>query len=153
MAAISLLPHVDRIIVMKDGKISESGSYQELMEQKGAFADFLLEYLEEEMEDEDGDSKSCKKVRSLSIVDGKKPKTPTSGGRLVQAEKEETGGVRFKVYKGYFVAMGLWSAFAVFLFMTLSSAVNIYSSLWLSYWGDDALVPERVKFLYQSIWS
>ena len=139
MAAISLLPHVDRIIAIKDGKISESGFFQELMEQKGAFADFLLEYLEEEMEDEDEDpelakiketmrpvlerrqsrntevassvgselsssikakslltSKSCKKVRSPSIADGKKPKK---------------------------------SAFAVFLFMTLSSTVNIYSSV------------------------
>ena len=41
---ISLLPSVDWIVVMKDGKVSESGTYHELLAQKGAFADFLVEY-------------------------------------------------------------------------------------------------------------
>ncbi|KAI1286714.1 ATP-binding cassette sub-family C member 3 [Halotydeus destructor] len=51
---VALLPHVDEIVVMKDGRISEHGSYHELLQRKGAFADFLIEYLvEEKHEDED----------------------------------------------------------------------------------------------------
>ncbi|KAI1286762.1 Multidrug resistance-associated protein 1 [Halotydeus destructor] len=50
---VALLPHVDEIVVMKDGEISEQGSYLELLERKGAFADFLLEYLAETNDDED----------------------------------------------------------------------------------------------------
>ena len=37
---------------MKDGTITESGSYEELLAQKGAFADFLVQYLSEKKEQE-----------------------------------------------------------------------------------------------------
>ena len=42
---ISLLPQVDMIVVMQDGRISELGTYHELLARKGAFAEFLVEYL------------------------------------------------------------------------------------------------------------
>lgn len=35
---------MDTILVMTDGEISEMGSYQELLEQDGAFAEFLRTY-------------------------------------------------------------------------------------------------------------
>lgn len=41
---ITFLPQSNQILVLKDGEISESGSYQELMERKGAFAEFLLHH-------------------------------------------------------------------------------------------------------------
>ena len=49
---ITYLPKTDHIIVLKEGKISEQGSYQELVEQKGEFANFLLEYMTEMPDDE-----------------------------------------------------------------------------------------------------
>ena len=45
---LTYLPQTDRIIVMKDGKISETGTYTELLDKKGDFADFLIQYLSEE---------------------------------------------------------------------------------------------------------
>ncbi|XP_075755489.1 multidrug resistance-associated protein 1 isoform X5 [Pelodiscus sinensis] len=39
--AINILPQVDNIVLMVDGEISEMGSYQELLQRNGAFADFL----------------------------------------------------------------------------------------------------------------
>ena len=44
---VTYLPKTDHIIVMKDGKISEQGSYDELLSQKGEFAHFLVEYMTE----------------------------------------------------------------------------------------------------------
>ncbi|XP_074237716.1 multidrug resistance-associated protein 1 isoform X6 [Saimiri boliviensis] len=41
---VSYLPQVDVIIVMSGGKISEMGSYQELLARDGAFAEFLRTY-------------------------------------------------------------------------------------------------------------
>lgn len=35
---------MDTILVMTDGEISEMGSYQELLKQDGAFAEFLRTY-------------------------------------------------------------------------------------------------------------
>uniref|UniRef100_A0A0P4ZLR4 ABC-type glutathione-S-conjugate transporter n=1 Tax=Daphnia magna TaxID=35525 RepID=A0A0P4ZLR4_9CRUS len=50
---ITFLPQVDQIVVLKDGEVSEIGSYKELLAQKGAFAEFLLQHLEDEGTDED----------------------------------------------------------------------------------------------------
>ena len=50
---ITYLPKTDHIIVLKDGKVSEQGSYQELVERKGEFANFLLEYMNEMGEEDE----------------------------------------------------------------------------------------------------
>ncbi|XP_058820116.1 multidrug resistance-associated protein 1-like [Topomyia yanbarensis] len=49
---ISFLPFVEEIFVMKDGEISESGSYQQLLDQKGAFSEFLSQHIQE-LDEED----------------------------------------------------------------------------------------------------
>ncbi|ULT79399.1 hypothetical protein L5515_016086 [Caenorhabditis briggsae] len=45
---LTYLKHCDKVIVLKDGTISEMGTYQELMNSNGAFAEFLEEFLLEE---------------------------------------------------------------------------------------------------------
>ncbi|XP_016840836.1 multidrug resistance-associated protein 1 isoform X3 [Nasonia vitripennis] len=44
---ITYLPEVDNIVVLKDGEITECGTYKELLEKRGAFADFLVQHLQE----------------------------------------------------------------------------------------------------------
>ncbi|XP_056096294.1 ATP-binding cassette sub-family C member 3 [Rhinichthys klamathensis goyatoka] len=59
---ISFLPQVDNILVLVDGGVSEAGSYQELLQQNGAFAEFLRNYsLEDIIEDQE--------ELTLSLVD------------------------------------------------------------------------------------
>ncbi|KAH9499738.1 Canalicular multispecific organic anion transporter 1 [Bulinus truncatus] len=43
------LPSVDSIIVMTNGTISEMGTYEQLLEKNGAFAQFLKEYIQKDM--------------------------------------------------------------------------------------------------------
>ncbi|NXJ08863.1 MRP3 protein, partial [Odontophorus gujanensis] len=50
---IGFLPQVDHIVVLADGKISEMGSYQELLKQNQAFAEFLRNYALDENIEED----------------------------------------------------------------------------------------------------
>ncbi|XP_047464662.1 ATP-binding cassette sub-family C member 3 isoform X2 [Mugil cephalus] len=51
---ISFLPQVDNIVVIVEGRVSEMGSYQELLKQNGAFAEFLRNYsLEDIVEEEE----------------------------------------------------------------------------------------------------
>ncbi|XP_047234005.1 ATP-binding cassette sub-family C member 3 isoform X2 [Girardinichthys multiradiatus] len=50
---ISFLPQVDNIVVMVEGRVSEMGSYQELLKQNGAFAEFLRNYALEDVIEED----------------------------------------------------------------------------------------------------
>jgi len=58
---VSILPHVDQIIVLKDGSISESGTYKQLIAKEGDFAEFVTEYLTERM-DLDLDNEEMDKI-------------------------------------------------------------------------------------------
>lgn len=42
---INILPQVDNIVFLVDGTISEIGSYQELLQRNGAFAEFLHSHI------------------------------------------------------------------------------------------------------------
>lgn len=52
---IGFLPQVDCIVVMNGGCISEVGTYRELLERKGVFAEFLMTYLTSEENTEDNE--------------------------------------------------------------------------------------------------
>ena len=42
---VGFLPEVDRIVVMKEGRVSEQGTYRELLDREGEFSHFLVQYL------------------------------------------------------------------------------------------------------------
>nr|XP_022323792.1 multidrug resistance-associated protein 1-like isoform X1 [Crassostrea virginica]XP_022323793.1 multidrug resistance-associated protein 1-like isoform X1 [Crassostrea virginica]XP_022323794.1 multidrug resistance-associated protein 1-like isoform X1 [Crassostrea virginica] len=74
---IHWLPMVDSIIVLIDGKISEMGTYDELLSHDGAFAQFLKTYLTQENPDEEEDeeieqmkSKILQRVESVTSDTG-----------------------------------------------------------------------------------
>lgn len=64
---ITYLPQVDNIIVLKSGEVSEMGTYKELLNKKGDFADFLIQHLQEVNEDEAEDLDEIKNTLSESI--------------------------------------------------------------------------------------
>ncbi|KFP36442.1 Canalicular multispecific organic anion transporter 2, partial [Chlamydotis macqueenii] len=64
---ISFLPQVDHIVVLVDGKISEMGSYQDLLKQNKAFAEFLRNYaLDEDIEEDEPTIQSAASQACLS---------------------------------------------------------------------------------------
>ncbi|XP_060581167.1 multidrug resistance-associated protein 1-like isoform X5 [Ruditapes philippinarum] len=52
---VGFLPYVDTIVVLADGQISEIGSYKQLLDHDGAFAQFLKNYLTEELQKENAE--------------------------------------------------------------------------------------------------
>ncbi|XP_053694450.1 multidrug resistance-associated protein 1-like [Sabethes cyaneus] len=64
---ISFLPFVDEIFVMKDGEISESGTYKQLLEQKGAFSEFLSQHIQE-LDDEDDELQIIQEVLNDDVT-------------------------------------------------------------------------------------
>ena len=50
---IGFLPQMDKIIVMKNGAISEIGTYSELIAKKGDFSDFIMDQLSQSREEEE----------------------------------------------------------------------------------------------------
>ena len=173
---ISVLSKCDQIIVMKDGSVSEFGSYRQLLESGGDFAEFILTHLsdgtDEDIADEElqlidqmvkRDSFERQRSRTKSIEsltknfrrrtlsteskrnsnhelsDEKKVKNTS---KLIEAEKSETGSVKWTVYWDYLQRVGVVGGCAVFLSYMGASAFNIASSQWLSLWSDDSLDPQ-----------
>ena len=62
---IGFLKEMDDIVVMKDGKISEQGTYEELLRGEGAFSDFLIEYLTEQGENDNLDPETESELEDL----------------------------------------------------------------------------------------
>ncbi|KAF6207513.1 hypothetical protein GE061_015959, partial [Apolygus lucorum] len=125
---ITHLHEVDLIITLKDGSISEMGTYRELLDKKGAFAEFLSQHLQEvdkeeldELDEEvkkqflegspeklsrqlstnsdQSNSLSRKQSRgSQKSLDELLPKANKANDKLIEEEKAETGGVSVVSY-------------------------------------------------------
>ncbi|CAG2106013.1 unnamed protein product [Medioppia subpectinata] len=49
---VSILPNVDQIVVIKNGYVSELGTFEELISKNGYFAEFVTEYLSQQSDNE-----------------------------------------------------------------------------------------------------
>ena len=56
---LSYLPQCDVIVTMENGKISEIGAYAELIDNNGAFAEFVHTYASMEENEEVGKRELC----------------------------------------------------------------------------------------------
>uniref|UniRef100_A0A1B0D0A2 ABC-type glutathione-S-conjugate transporter n=1 Tax=Phlebotomus papatasi TaxID=29031 RepID=A0A1B0D0A2_PHLPP len=163
---ISYLPHMDEILVISDGEISESGNYKELLAQKGAFSEFLLQHIQEMEEDEDleeikdvlaikpegrqlleralsvrsASSKGSKKGsmrKRTSKLDKNEIVVPKAGTVLIEKEESATGKVSWAVYIKYFKGIGIWMTFWALLMNLLNQACSAGANLWLAVWAED----------------
>uniref|UniRef100_A0A673VWA1 Canalicular multispecific organic anion transporter 2-like n=1 Tax=Salmo trutta TaxID=8032 RepID=A0A673VWA1_SALTR len=162
---ISFLPQVDNIMVMVEGRVSEMGSYQELLQQNGAFAEFLRNYsLEDIIEDEATGTTTCyysreiqnllSEVRSTAdflfhlviicthLVSSQsliiREEFKESSGKLIQAETTETGRVKSKVFWEYVKAVGPLLTLCICFLYGCQNAAAIGANIWLSQWTNDA---------------
>ncbi|KAH7052509.1 multi drug resistance-associated protein MRP [Linnemannia elongata] len=156
------LEHVDQIVVIKDGQITEDGHYDDLMDSKGAFYQLIDEYSinaskdrkkkkvvrgEGEVEEEDIDHSSLEGVEEeKSDVDTQKgdekitkkvdlaAKKDEKTAELIAAEKMVMGRVSWDVYRIYLRAASYrTSLFCVFMYLLVQSC-QIGTNLWLQHW-------------------
>ncbi|XP_065214443.1 multidrug resistance-associated protein 1-like [Planococcus citri] len=93
--SITYLSQVDFIVVVKDGSISESGSFQELVDKKGDFSVFLDTYLREssESDEEDMDDGFTKVSSDEKISSGqpnKRKSKPSESGSVVSFNRQKS---------------------------------------------------------------
>uniref|UniRef100_A0A672Q2P9 ABC-type glutathione-S-conjugate transporter n=1 Tax=Sinocyclocheilus grahami TaxID=75366 RepID=A0A672Q2P9_SINGR len=149
---ISFLPQVHNILVLVEGRVSEMGSYQDLLKQNGAFAEFLRNYsLEDIIEDDDmsimsNDPENPKKMsRRRRCSERRHLESPSEKKelkveKLIQAETTETGRVKLKVYWEYAKAVGPLLSLFICVLYGCQSATSIGANVWLSEWTNDALL-------------
>ncbi len=154
--AVTYLPNVDNIYVVKDGEISESGTLQELVNKKGDFAEFLLHHMKEVNEDEPNlDDKNRKEsiaetnlneesneiesevqpLRATFEIDDNSEK---KGQKLIDDEKAEAGNIKFDVYKHYFKKFGLPIAGLTIALNVFYQGLYVGSNMWLARWSSAA---------------
>ncbi|XP_045182658.2 multidrug resistance-associated protein 1-like [Mercenaria mercenaria] len=167
---IHWLPMVDKILVITDGKISETGTYEELISRDGPFANLVQTYLENNESDADDTEvhtangvpddiamsksstrrrrhKSSEREKSFGMSFTKEhssnkdmKRNDQLMSRLVQEEQSQKGAVKFAVFQKYAKFMGYIALLFVMLFMVAFQSLNVFSNYWLTYWTEDELM-------------
>ncbi|XP_028034266.1 multidrug resistance-associated protein 1 isoform X2 [Bombyx mandarina] len=174
---VSYLAQTDLVVVLRDGQVSEAGSYQHLLEKKGAFADFLLHHLsdiEKTSPDEldvlkqDLETKlgtefqnKLQRARSLSESTSESEQTPAGDragsvkqktpdaltqsdlkekNKLIEAEKAETGSVKWSIYKHYLMSVGVFASVVTILMNLILQVFQVGSNYWLAEWSSDSKI-------------
>uniref|UniRef100_A0A4W3HUW2 Multidrug resistance-associated protein 1 n=1 Tax=Callorhinchus milii TaxID=7868 RepID=A0A4W3HUW2_CALMI len=147
---INFLPQMDVIFVMVDGKISEFGTYQELLEQGGAFSEYLQAYAHKETSEPEGRSSSPRSNVGLSQFAGQQEldnnTEEKAGGKLTVADKAQTGRVKFSVYIKYIKAIGVCTSCLIVVAYICQHVAALFSNFWLSLWTDDPIVNGTQPF-------
>ncbi|XP_007235405.2 multidrug resistance-associated protein 1 isoform X2 [Astyanax mexicanus] len=166
---LSFLPQADLILVMVDGEITETGSYTELLNRQGAFADFLRTYANAEQDGEPdgmtdgaprktlengGPAAVLRQSQSSLNTPGaakpqqkaesndtqaKKTKSPDAA-KLTEADKANTGRVKLAVFWEYMKAIGVFLSFISILLFLAHHVSSLGSNYWLSLWTDDPVI-------------
>lgn len=133
--ALYLLPQVDYIYTVVDGKIAERGTYAELLAKDGAFSRFAKEFGAKEEQEEEEEEAIEEEEESRDTE--KKPKKASGNTALMQVEERNTGAVSGSVYKEYLKA-GKGSIIIPSLIFSLVflQGAQVMSSYWLVYWQE-----------------
>jgi ABC-type multidrug transport system fused ATPase/permease subunit len=135
---LHVLSRCDRIVVMDQGKIHAVDTFENLMRDNEIFQRLMSTSGQEdaEEEDENGEDAAEEPKEKETVPKKAAPGKPVAG--LMQQEEKATASVGWGVWKAYILASGSYfNAFMVFFLLALANVVNIWTSLWLSYWTSD----------------
>lgn len=149
---LHFLPQVDYIFVMNEGQVAEQGTFEELMNSKGAFSALMSEYggvnevKDEVIED---------KVKQMDAADAKRignmlqVKAGGDARELMQKEDRATGSVKANIWLTYMNSAGGWFfGIGLFTLIAMLQACNFGNSLWLVVWTNQEISSwEQVSFV------
>ena len=129
------LPYVDRIVMMNEGKVMETGTYKQLLENNGFFKNSFLVA---------GTEGSGAERKGEAAETSQKASEPRVEKKIIEVEDRAVGSVKLSVYKTYIgYSGGLWMVFWVVFFMLCWQGDRMYTDLFLSEWTDQS--PEQQR--------
>uniref|UniRef100_A0A674N5W4 ABC-type glutathione-S-conjugate transporter n=1 Tax=Takifugu rubripes TaxID=31033 RepID=A0A674N5W4_TAKRU len=163
---MSFLPQADHILVLVDGEITESGSYQELLSRHGAFAEFIHTFARTERKESAiqraltslrrvfaftrltsglgfvfrGDTTNSNLQNMEPMPETDEEQVPEDLGKLTVVDKARTGRVRLEMYKKYFNTIGLAIIIPIIFLYAFQQGVSLAYNYWLRMWADDPIV-------------
>ncbi|XP_053167408.1 ATP-binding cassette sub-family C member 2-like isoform X2 [Hemicordylus capensis] len=136
---LTFLPQTDIIVVMEDGRITEIGSYKELLLRRANFAELVLTFGGEKLSTSDHSSISDIKIKDHIVPKTRQYLEPKDRGAFsVKKEKVATGTMKMSIILKYLQAFGwswMWLTIAAYLGQ---NAIAIGQNLWLSSWTMEA---------------
>ena len=144
---LHVLSQADFVVVMKDGRIVEQGTYHELMANGDAFSELIKLYVgEEEKAAEDGHvpalSASQEAIDHKTDMDrlGLLLTKKKDARNLMSVEERAVGTVDAKVWISYFRASG-GSTFGLILFVALIfvQIMRVGNDFWLVIWVNNTI--------------
>uniref|UniRef100_A0A8C7CTM8 ABC-type glutathione-S-conjugate transporter n=1 Tax=Oncorhynchus kisutch TaxID=8019 RepID=A0A8C7CTM8_ONCKI len=158
---MSFLPQADLILVLVDGEITESGSYQELLSRHGAFADFIHTFASNDRKESVTETAAQRGRTSFGIINlywrkgdtnstnlqGMEPmseideeQVPEDLGKLMEVDKARTGRVRLEMYMEYFKTIGMAFIIPIVFLYAFQQGASLTYNYWLSLWADEPIV-------------
>ncbi|GJJ74847.1 ATP-binding cassette, subfamily C (CFTR/MRP), member 1 [Entomortierella parvispora] len=147
--AIHHLEQADQIVVIKDGKIRETGQYDELMKARDSFYQLITDYSvnqgKKKNKAADGEE-SSNEHDDESTQDGDDKETKAEikkddKAELIAEEKMVMGSVSWGVYNIYAKAASYKYSMVVVTMFVLGQACQIGTNVWLKYWVQAASDP------------
>ncbi|XP_065206378.1 multidrug resistance-associated protein 1-like [Planococcus citri] len=153
-------PFMDKIIVLKNGCISEMGSYQELLNNEGEFTNFVRTHVETDKSPETQQNANNSNTENASELpkekDSKLSKPPkkirkSTPRKLIEDERVKSKQIDGKLYWKYFKAGGIFltfvSLFMFAFFQTILMVSNVFLSEWVT--SEDAF---QTKYSFVEIY-
>nr|KAJ3422462.1 Multidrug resistance-associated protein 1 [Polyrhizophydium stewartii] len=140
---LHLLPKVDMVVVLDEGRVAETGAFRELMAREdGVLAEIMKDYHFDDLDAED-EAIKAEQLRKEEQADE---------NVLVQAVKQfeeekaveedrRTGAVRFSDYLSFFTAAGALFLPALLLLGLLIVAANALAQIVLAVWSSPDNMP------------
>ncbi|KAF9928278.1 hypothetical protein FBU30_002500 [Linnemannia zychae] len=155
---LHVLPDVDYVICMKNGRIAEEGAYKDLIAREGEFCALMSQYggVQTDEENTEGDvnfddiqpdkpdMQDTAALAKAEIYD-MKPDTAErkslektgAAQKLMTEEERESGAVKGSVYGGYIKASGIHLWLITFILFLLQQLANVMGGQWVSWWSEN----------------
>ncbi|KAJ3409863.1 hypothetical protein HDU80_008933 [Chytriomyces hyalinus] len=143
---LHFVPQCDYVIFMKDGLIVEQGSYSDLMQAGGGFAEMMKAHGGGGGGHSDNSAPSAQETeqQSLDLEDAFKELQELTAPRedsadIMTKEDQAVGGVSSQVWWRYILACG-GVAFCIeaVLLVGLNEGTTVINNLWLTWWTSNA---------------
>nr|APD26508.1 ATP-binding cassette transporter subfamily C member 1 X1 protein [Brachionus koreanus] len=147
--SINFLPQTDLIFMFENGKIVESGNYNELISLNGCFTRFVNNNsFVNNTEKENDENKSefvQKPVKEESEIKQNFDEN-VKNSKIIEQEKIESGNLKARTIYEYFKASSFLITFLFLFGYLMMNVFYAWSSFWLSEWTNANIEPSGDKF-------
>ncbi|KAF9962628.1 hypothetical protein BGZ72_000048 [Mortierella alpina] len=176
------LEYVDRIVVIKDGRITESGAYKVLMKAKKAFYQLIKDYSvahknknkkrtpkahkikRTHLSPDDAQIRSSSASTTTSLSDdGTEGESVVeveevankagSSGDLIEEEELLSGAVRWNMFKIYCKAMSYKFTVLAFSLLVVWEIAQLSVPIWLGHWSEVFETTEKTVFFFLGVYA